>query len=204
MSELIKYQLVKTKKCGSWTDGHDKQQCSGRLRHLSNAQVNTRYKEPVLQEVFPQGFSDHLCDELAPCDKPPPLWPSPWITVWERCRQQSLHTSTLPSSFPPLEQLQLPALLCVGNMVLPLWALISSGSQESLLDENLEVPNGCSLGPWLTITVTALDGRIIARVTNTTGPITLPNPLTQLWCGELWVASVHSGEKQPCGRERPQ
>lgn len=71
----------------------------------------------------------------------------------------------------PLDQL-LP--LCVGGRVLPLQALVDSGAQDSLLDQELAMQAGCVLeilpSPF---TATALDGRIIAWVTNKTFPVTL-------------------------------
>lgn len=117
MSEFtIKYHWIKTKKCGSWRDGHDKQQYSGRLW-----QVNTSGKEPALQEVFPQGLFDQLCDEVARCDKPhnlpSPLYPSSWITIWER-GASSTH------SIPPLSPL-LPcpwrSFICLHCCLLAIW-----------------------------------------------------------------------------------
>lgn len=72
----------------------------------------------------------------------------------------------------PLEQLLLSASLCVGNLVLPLQALVNSVAQDSLLNEELAEQAGCSLEPLLfPFTTTVLDGGIIARVTHRTDPV---------------------------------
>lgn len=64
-------------------------------------------------------------------------------------------------------QLLLPICLCVGKMVFPLRGLVDSGAQDSLLDKEHAVQTGCPLEPLPSpITATALDRRIITRVTH--------------------------------------
>lgn len=84
-----------------------------------------------------------------------PVWPKGWA------RQQT------PASTPF-------AHLCVGSLVFPLKALIDSGAQDSLLDEELAMQARCLLEPLPSpFTATALDGRIIAWVTHKMVPVTL-------------------------------
>lgn len=72
----------------------------------------------------------------------------------------------------PLKQLLLP--LCVGGRVLSLQAMVDSGAQDSLLDQELAMQAGCVLETLPSpLPAMALDHRIIARVTHKTVPVTL-------------------------------
>lgn len=78
-----------------------------------------------------------------------------------------------PYKPPYLDQLLL-SVSCVGGRALPLQALVDSGAQNSFLDQELVVQVGCGLEPLPSpYTATVLDGRVIARVSHRTMPVTL-------------------------------
>lgn len=75
---------------------------------------------------------------------------------------------------PPASRLQVPASLCVGNLVQPVQVFIDSGAEDSLIDQQLAQHLGCELTTLeKSIPALELNGTEFAQVTHKTSPITL-------------------------------
>lgn len=70
---------------------------------------------------------------------------------------------------PPRHRLQIRASLGVGGAFLLLLALIDSGTEDNLLDEELAIQVECKLE--MPVTACALDGSVIAKITHRTSPV---------------------------------
>lgn len=73
-----------------------------------------------------------------------------------------------------LHRLQIPATFCYPALSIPVSALIDSGAEDNFLDQEVAVQAGVRLVALASpITALALDGRLLAKVTHCTEPLTI-------------------------------
>lgn len=110
------------------------------------------------------------------------LWkarPSPCFLPRAAKRRSSsievgVFVSETSSSTPSHSRMQLQATLCVNKVELPLLALVESGADDCFLDKELAMRSGIPVETLeAPLTANAIDGRLLAQVTQRTKPVAL-------------------------------
>lgn len=110
------------------------------------------------------------------------LWkarPSPCFLPRAAKRRSSsievgVFVSETSSSTPSHSRMQLQATLCVNKVELPLLALVDSGADDCFLDKELAMRSGIPVETLeAPLTANAIDGRLLAQVTQRTKPVAL-------------------------------